>query len=83
MEVLQIKTFDKETCEKIYEAIGASYHKGDCHGLEEAELVDFKFNEWVSVRNLYEEPPFDIFLTENGWYVPVVFVSHIRTITLT
>ena len=81
MEVLQIKTFDKETCEKIYEAIGASYRKGECHGLEEAELIDFVFDDWVSVRNLNAEPGFDTFLTENAWYVPVPFVSHIRTIT--
>ncbi len=79
MEVLQIKTFDKETCAKIYEAIGASCFKGDCHGLE--EVYSFKFNEWVSVKNLSEDEPFDIFVTENGWNVPIPFVSHIRTIT--
>ncbi len=82
MEVLQIKTFDKETCVKIYEAIGASCYEGDCHGLNEAEKVDFVFDDWVSVRKLKAEREYDTFLTENGWYVPVLFVSHIRTIDI-
>lgn len=81
MEVLQIKTFDKETCAKIYEAIGICCCEGDCHGLEQAELVDFVFNDWISVRSLNEESRFDTFLTENGWFVPTAFVSHIRTNT--
>lgn len=83
MEVLQIKTFDKETCAKIYEAIGASRCKGDCHGLEEAELIDFVFNKWVTIKCLTVDVPFgmDVFLTENGWYVPSVFVKNFRTIT--
>lgn len=82
MEVLQIKTFDKEDCAKIYEAICANCYEGDCHGLDEAEKINFVFNDWISVKNLNVEPAFDTFLTEDGWYVPVPFVSHIRTINI-
>lgn len=79
MEVLQIKTFNKKTCAKIYEAIGASYYEGDCHGLDSA--IDFVFDEWITIKDLVVDSQLgaDAFLTENGWYIPTVFVSHFRT----
>ena len=84
MEVLQIKTFNKKTCAKIYEAIGASCYEGDCHGLDSASAIDFVFDEWATIKDLVVDLQLgvDVFLTENGWYIPAVFVSHFRTITI-